>query len=126
MAINYPPNFLATRLLLDLTLIIIRSKERITMTNKLTRAELIELFKIESKDRLAEIDRITKEVEARSKDVEEISEKIVRGEVRSAQEIHSLAQEIEHHLARVKELRAKADVIRMDNLMDLEAIKETY
>ena len=89
------------------------------MSKELTRAELEELYIEESKTRVAEIENIIREVTLRMDDVREISAKIVAGDVRSVQEIHSLTTDIENHLARVKELRAKAEAIRAENLMDL-------
>lgn len=92
------------------------------MSRELTRAELEELYIEESKTRTAEIDNIIQEVELRMNDVQEISAKIVSGDFRSVREIYSLTADIENHLARVKELRAKAEVIRVDNLMDTVAL----
>lgn len=89
------------------------------MSKELTRAELEELYIEESKTRVAEIENIIREVTLRMDDVREISAKIVAGDVRSVQEIHSLTTDIENHLARVKELKAKAEAIRAENLMDL-------
>lgn len=89
------------------------------MSKELTRAELEELYIEESKTRVAEIENIIREVNLRMDDVREISAKIVAGDVRSVQEIHSLTTDIENHLARVKELKAKAEAIRAENLMDL-------
>jgi sulfate adenylyltransferase subunit 1 (EFTu-like GTPase family) len=89
------------------------------MSKELTRAELEEVYIEESKTRVAEIENIIREVTLRMDDVREISAKIVAGDVRSVQEIHSLTTDIENHLARVKELKAKAEAIRAENLMDL-------
>lgn len=95
------------------------------MSEKLTRKELEELYFVDSKSRIAEIDNITREVETRMDDVREISARIVAGDVRSAQEIYSLTLEIENHLTRLKELRAKADALRVENLFDLFALDES-
>jgi hypothetical protein len=89
------------------------------MSKELTRAELEELYIEESKTRVAEIENIIREVTLRMDDVREISAKIVAGDVRSVQEIHSLTTDIENHLARVKELKARAEYLRAENLMDL-------
>jgi hypothetical protein len=89
------------------------------MSKELTRAELEELYIEESKTRVAEIENIIREVTIRMYDVREISAKIVAGDVRSVEEIHSLTTDVENHLARVKELKDKAEAIRAENLMDL-------
>ncbi len=89
------------------------------MSKELTRAELEELYIEESKTRVAEIENIIREVAIRMDDVREISAKIVAGDVRSVEEIHSLTTDVENHLARVKELKDKAEAIRAENLMDL-------
>jgi hypothetical protein len=89
------------------------------MSKELTRAELEELYIEESKTRVAEIENIIREVTIRMDDVREISAKIVAGDVRSVEEIHSLTTDVENHLARVKELKDKAEAIRTENLMDL-------
>ncbi len=89
------------------------------MSKELTRAELEELYIEESKTRVAEIENIIREVTIRMDDVREISAKIVAGDVRSVEEIHSLTTDVENHLARVKELKDKAEAIRAENLMDL-------
>ena len=89
------------------------------MSKELTRAELEELYIEESKTRVAEIENIIREVTLRMDDVREISAKIVAGDVRSVQEILSLTTDIENHLARVEELKARAEYLRAENLMDL-------
>jgi hypothetical protein len=94
------------------------------MSKELTRAELEELYIEESKTRVAEIENIIREVTIRMDDVREISAKIVAGDVRSVEEIHSLTTDVENHLARVKELKDKAEAIRAENLMDLVDLTE--
>jgi sulfate adenylyltransferase subunit 1 (EFTu-like GTPase family) len=94
------------------------------MSKELTRAELEELYIEESKTRVAEIENIIREVTLRMDDVREISAKIVAGDVRSVEEIHSLTTDVENHLARVKELKNKAEAIKAENLMDLVDLTE--
>jgi sulfate adenylyltransferase subunit 1 (EFTu-like GTPase family) len=94
------------------------------MSKELTRAELEELYIEESKTRVAEIENIIREVTLRMDDVREISAKIVAGDVRSVEEIHSLTTDVENHLARVRELKNKAEAIKAENLMDLVDLTE--
>jgi hypothetical protein len=101
------------------------SKERIPMNNPLTKLELIQLMTADLKVANARLEQITTELEIRTADIQEISEKITRGSVRGLPELNDLLKDLENHRARATELQREADLLLANYRMDLEAINRT-
>jgi hypothetical protein len=73
----------------------------------------------------ARMAQINSELTIRIADIEEISEKITRGSVRSLAELDDLLKDLENHRARTLELQREGDLLMADYKMDLEAINKT-
>lgn len=92
------------------------------MTSELTKAELMNLLSAELPKNTERMARINTELQERINQIDEISERVARGGVRSLQELDSLTKDLENHRARVYELKREGDLMMMDLKMDLDAI----
>ena len=88
------------------------------------KLELIELFNYEMDEKLIILERLAREGEIRKKDVEEIQARFESGEIKTREEAEALAEEVEQHLARMKELRKEVRLMTIDIMFDLKAIYE--
>ena len=95
------------------------------MTQELSRLQLMELLNAEAPRNIERLEKITAELDARIKDIDEIGETIARGGVRSLEQLNSMLIDLENHRARAIELNAEAELMQADFLMDIEAISKS-
>lgn len=92
------------------------------MNQELTKAQLLEMAIADFAGKNTRLEAIQSEMDKRLADVSEIQDRITRNGVRSLADVVSLLEDLENHLARVKELEQETDLIMADYVMDMDAI----
>tara|TARA_B110000503_G_scaffold49712_1_gene80689 strand:+ start:2033 stop:2314 length:282 start_codon:yes stop_codon:yes gene_type:complete len=92
--------------------------------SEMTKLELMELFNLETPQKVTRLKKINAEFKTRLDEITRISEVITRGEVRGVEEIDSLTADLENHRDRCVQIKREVDIMMFDFTQDLRSINE--